>query len=428
MRKAVVFMMTAGLVLRLVAVAFMVTNHLNPILDHWKFGWEMGRVARSLYQGSGFSSPLFEPSGPTAWMAPGYPLLLASVFKVFGLFTTASAWAILTLNSIFGVVTIIPVVNIARRFFGKRVAMYSGWVWAFFPYSVYLSAGRVWENTLTTMLFSFIMWLTLELAESPTMAKWLGWGALWGLGALISPAMVGTLPFLGLWVAYRHHRDGHKWFLRAAMASLVFWVIMSPWVIRNYVVFGKFIPLRDNFWLEMHVGNNGDTSDVTPDSAHPSNSPIEFAQWEQLGEVRYMDAKKVQTKQFISDHTGFFAWLTVRRFAYTWTGFWSLDSKFLADEPFHIPNVIFSATMTFLLLLGFHFARQSGIGRDSIPLLIGIICFPMVYYFTHPSMDYRHPIDTIIVIFGTYAVLEAVERKKARKSSKDKQVGELVSN
>ncbi len=419
-------MMAAGLLLRLVVVAFMVTNHLNPILDHWKFGWEMGRVARSLFEGSGFSSPLFEPSGPTAWMAPGYPVLLAGVFKVFGLFSTASAWAILTLNSIFGVVTIIPVVNIARRFFGRRVALYSGWVWAFFPYSVYLSAGRIWENTLTTMLFSFIMWFTLELAESPTTAKWFGWGALWGLGALISPAMVGTLPFLGLWVAYRHHKDGQKWFMRAVMASLVFWVIMSPWVVRNYVVFGKFIPLRDNFWLEMHVGNNGDTSDVTPDSAHPSNSPIELAEWEKLGELRYMDAKKVQTKQFISEHPGFFAWLTVRRFVYTWTGFWSLDSKFLADEPFHIPNVIFSATMTFLLLTGFHFARQNGIGRDFMPLLIGILCFPMVYYFTHPSMDYRHPIDTIIVIFGTYAVVEVLERKKVRESDEDEQLEEVV--
>ena len=39
---------------------------------------------------------------------------------------------------------------------------------------------------------------------------------------------------------------------------------------------------------------NGDTSDVTPDSAHPTTSPIEYAQWRRLGEIGFMDAKKVE--------------------------------------------------------------------------------------------------------------------------------------
>lgn len=423
-------MMLAGFALRLVVIAFMVPEHMNPILDHWNFGWEMGRVARSLYEGQGFSSPLFQNSGPTAWMAPGYPILLAGIFKIFGLFTAASAWAILILNSIFSVATILSVVAIARRFFGDRLAKIAGWTWVVFPYSVYLSAGRIWENTLTTMMMSFVLWLTLELVDKPTTAKWIGWGTLWGLGALISPAIVGVLPLLGLWVAYRHQKEGRRWLPQAATAALIFWVVLSPWVIRNYVVFNQFIPLRDNFWLEMHVGNNGDTSDVTPDSAHPSNDKSEFEQWTRLGEIGYMNAKKLETKAYIRAHPGFVAWLTVRRFVYTWTGFWSLDPKFLANEPFHIPNVLFDTSMTVLLLLGFRFAFRNGHGLDLVPLLLVLIGFPLVYYLTHPSMDYRHPIDIIIVIFGCYGVNEMVAGRRAEvpRKEEDDSVEELATS
>ena len=101
--------------------------------------------------------------------------------------------------------------------------------------------------------------------------------------------------------------------------------------------------------MEVHVGYNGDTSDVTPDSAHPTTSTIEYAQWRRLGEIGFMDAKKAEAVSFIRQHPGFFAWVTVRHIVNMWTGFWSLDPKFLADEPFHIPNVFFATAMTVLL-------------------------------------------------------------------------------
>src|SRR5450432_4044180 len=62
--------------------------------DHFGFGWEMGRVARSLVEGHGFSSPLPLPTGPTAIVGPVYPLILAMFFKIFGVYSTSSAIAV----------------------------------------------------------------------------------------------------------------------------------------------------------------------------------------------------------------------------------------------------------------------------------------------------------------------------------------------
>ena len=131
-------MVVTALAVRLVVMGFVYTSQLDPAQDHWAFGCEMGRVARSIVTGQGFSSPYTQPTGPTALLPPVYPFLLACVFKLFGIYTTASALAILTLNNLFSSFTCLPVFLIARRVFGLRVASWAGWTWAFFPYSVML--------------------------------------------------------------------------------------------------------------------------------------------------------------------------------------------------------------------------------------------------------------------------------------------------
>ncbi len=53
----------------------------RPIEDHFAFGWEMGRVARSIAMGQGFSNPYGGNTGPTAWEPPLYPYLMAGRFQ-----------------------------------------------------------------------------------------------------------------------------------------------------------------------------------------------------------------------------------------------------------------------------------------------------------------------------------------------------------
>src|SRR5215813_1360554 len=83
-----------ALVLRLVVMAFLYTEQLDPARDHWKFAYETGRIARSLATGRGFSSPLFADTGPTAFLTPVYPAIIAVIFKLFGVYSKASAFVI----------------------------------------------------------------------------------------------------------------------------------------------------------------------------------------------------------------------------------------------------------------------------------------------------------------------------------------------
>src|SRR5581483_9028198 len=99
------FIVAVALLLRLLVITVGHTYRITPRRDYFQFGWEAGRIARSIATNQGFSSPTDLPTGPTAWEAPLYPYLLAGVFKLFGVYSRGSAWIILALNSVFSGLT-----------------------------------------------------------------------------------------------------------------------------------------------------------------------------------------------------------------------------------------------------------------------------------------------------------------------------------
>ncbi|MCU1297474.1 MAG: hypothetical protein JWO91_1752, partial [Acidobacteriaceae bacterium] len=112
----------------IVAVAFalrlenIVAHHLYVIpadQDHALFGFEMGRLARSIAQGKGFSAVFDASSGPTAWWTPVFPLLLGGIFKVFGVYSSKAALVIFALNSLFSALTCGSMFLIARETLGR---------------------------------------------------------------------------------------------------------------------------------------------------------------------------------------------------------------------------------------------------------------------------------------------------------------------
>src|SRR5260221_955534 len=81
-------MVLLALVIRLVVMVFLLPEQLDPQRDHWRFGYETGRIARSIAQGRGFSNPLFGDTGPTPWMTPVDPYPVAGGLQHFALYTT----------------------------------------------------------------------------------------------------------------------------------------------------------------------------------------------------------------------------------------------------------------------------------------------------------------------------------------------------
>ena len=397
-RRTILVPVLIALTIRLAVIPFLISDTLDPSRDHWHFGYEQGRIARSIAAGEGFSSPLFGRTGPTAWTTPAYPYLLAGVFRLFGTYATGAAWMMLALNALFSALTCIPIYFIALRIADQRAALWATWIWAFYPYAIYFSGEYVWGYCLDALMVALVLWCTFEMEHQASLRSWVGYGLLWGIAALTNAVILSTFPFLLGWLAWRRYQARIRWQLPIAAASLALLVTVTPWFVRNYLTFGRFIPFRGTFWMIFWEGNTGDSSELYPDWADPSTNDAEMEKYRHLGELGYVEEKRLASLDFVKHHPGLFGWLTLKRITFTWTGYWSLRREFRAAEPFAIPNIAFCSITTILALAGLRRAYRVNPERI-MPSVLVLLSYPLVYYVTHPGMEYKHAIDPVLTVF-----------------------------
>jgi hypothetical protein len=182
-------------------------------------------------------------------------------------------------------------------------------------------------------------------------------------------------------------------------------------MIRNALVFHRFIPMRGNMGLELWMGNNGNNLRWTSDDLNPLHNQKELAAYNQMGEVAYMDHKARQAREYIHDHPRWYAWMCVRRAVYMWTGYWSFEPAYLAQEPTDPENIPFATGMTLLgisgLVLLWRRNKFDAIRYGGVSFL-----FPMIYYFSHPEPYHMRALDPLMVMLACYAVVTWRERAR----------------
>jgi len=392
-----------ALALRLVAMHFFYHSTYNNYENHLLFGFETGRIARSIAEGHGYGNPLFVETGPTAWMTPVYPYLLAGVFKFFGVYSKTSALVILGLNSLFSALICIPIFFIAHRSFGQSVAVWACWLWALSPYSIFLSSSFVWETCLAALLAASLFLCTLKLKEQPGGWKCFGFGALCGFSALTNASTLSLYPLLAGWALSPLWRKRQRWLTAALLVALGLGTVLLPWEVRNCRTFHTPIPLRDNFWLEFWVGNDGNTQSWLDSDAHPTINPEQRAEFVRLGEIPYMREKRGEALGFLAHHPALYFVLCLRRFVYLWTGFWNLDPSNLRDEFHGFANVYLTISVTLAMLLGLWRALRTD-PQAAVPYVLVLLFYPLLFYLTHPTIRYRHVIDPEIFILAALGV------------------------
>jgi 4-amino-4-deoxy-L-arabinose transferase-like glycosyltransferase len=408
--------------LQLAAIAALQQYRVRPGNDHFEFGWEMGRVARSIAQGHGFSNPYEGNTGPTAWEPPLYPYLMAGVFKLFGVYSMASAWVLLALNSLVATLTSIPIYRIARRTFGERVAVWSAYAWALNPYVWYWSIHWIWDTTFTPLVLTSIFLLALVLEDAggtphvlarpgvprfrprsgaAAAVPWVWFGALYAVGALANPTMLAFLPFCGLWIWRQRYRRGLPSLAGVAVSSAVFFLVLSPWVIRNHQVFGRFVFLRDDFGLQLRLGNGPYADGMLMAYLQPNLNRLELEKFQGLGELAYAEASKRQAYDWIRSHPARFAVISLKRFFYYWNGVPRATSSL---APVDFRTSAFLATSVLAIWGAIRAVRHN---KPAAWLFAGLLLFyPAVYYFVFPHARYRHPIEPVLTILVVYLLSE----------------------
>jgi hypothetical protein len=375
------------------------------------FANETGNIAFSLAHGDGFSSPFLAQTGPTAWLTPVYPALVAGVFKVCGIRTAAAFYAVLALNILCSVAACVPIFWIGRRVGGRATGALAAWMWALLPTAIIIPYQWVWDTSLAALLVALITAATLSPAATWSVWDWGGYGLLWGFALMTNPSLAAALPFLFLWAVVRsNHTEGAaadertaRW-KHAGIALGIAVLCCVPWTVRNYRAFHTWVPLRSSLPLQLWLGNNElyDPNYQGPVLANAARDDIRS--YVRLGEVAFMREKGEEAREFIAAHPALYAELTWRRVVafwlgleHPWSGFWAAESQVVRLV------VAVSALMLVLMLCGLVMLARRSVA-DGLVLAVWVAAYPLVFYFTRTLLRYRNVIDPVIVVLAAVAI------------------------
>ena len=407
------WLLPLSFVLQLAAIGVFHQYRMRPGEDNFGFGFEMGRIGRSIALGHGFSSPYEGNTGPSAWEPPLYPFLIGGVFKLFGIYTVASAWVLLGINSVFTTLTTIPIFWIAHRTFGERVAIWSAYGWALCPYIWYWGIHWIWDTTFTPPVLACVFLLALELQENELQGRsgWRGWvlfGALYGVGALANPTMLAFLPFCGLWIWRQRYRRGLASLPGVVLSSVSFFLVLSPWLIRNYEAFGHFVFIRNDFGLQFRLGNGPGADGMLMPYLQPNLNKLELEKFQRMGELAYAAECKRLAFDWIRANPGRFAVISLKRFFYFWNG---VPRPTSSVAPADFRSSAFLATSV-LAIWGLGRALRQK--RPGAWLYAGLVLtYPTVYYFVFPHARYRHPMEPELLVLIVFLLTEVGKRNAA---------------
>jgi len=395
----------------------------HDVLAVAMFSQETGSIAQALATGKGFSSPFGKDTGPTAWLTPVYPLLVAGIFRVFGIVTRASFFAVVFLNALFSSSVCLAIFHAGKRVAGQSVATGAAWLWAIFPNAVIVPFEWVWDTSLSALLAAVILWATLKLAESARLRDWCAYGLLWGFTLMTNPSLGTLLPFLLGWAAYRAGREIRFASVKLALAAAGIAILCCvPWTVRNYVAFHRLIPLRSNFPLELYIGNN---ENYAPHAPWPPkiSKERELFRYFRIGEIAFMDEEERKALAFMRANPGVEVKLTAARFVAFWTGLMNPWQEFVAADSLLVRVLLVCSTATaFGGLLGM-LALLWKRSPYAFPLPAYLVVYPCLYYVTHSNLRYRHPIDPVVLLLIAITVGSLFKRSSEPQAVPERRKG-----
>ena len=176
------------------------------------------------------------------------PLYLYFVGVTFALF--GSLAAVKYAQCLVGALLVPALGLLGRRVFGAKAGLVAAGMAAFYPELVWF-ASHFWAETV----FTVILWWAIErlvAADSGASTRAaLVSGLLFGLAVLTRETVLYFLPVAGLWLAWRRVGGARRaaWLLVAAA------LVVVPWTVRNWLVFGTLVPVSTSGALNLWQGN-----------------------------------------------------------------------------------------------------------------------------------------------------------------------------
>jgi hypothetical protein len=316
-RNAVIILLAAGALARIVWL--LLKHHLSHA------GGEAANVAISLARTGVFGDTFARGSGASAHFTPSMQLVTAAVYSLLGV-RTGPAEALLAVFSI-GIslaggwvwYRIFAELNVSRA-----VRLLALAVFCLLPLNPNLEAVsfRAWDGALASLLsgISLLTALRLDARDKIHFHGLLLISALCAITFYVNPAIaLADYAAFGL-ILLRKVPPG-RWPAAVGFAAVALAAVLTPWTIRNWEEFGRFIPLRSNFGIELALANHPAAASSRDErevflarlrEIHPLESQSAFEKMLQAGgEAAFAQQLEAEAKVWIKNEPISFAQLSL---------------------------------------------------------------------------------------------------------------------
>ncbi len=376
-----------------VRVAFMVMLQSWEFPSEKDFGHEMGYIGQWLANGNGFT---LDGNSPTAKFPPFYPLVVAGFFTVFGAYSKAAAVGLLLFQSVCAGVSAVCLAILGNRLLGRTAGLIAGFLWAFYPTSLFYSAIHIWYSELAVMLVLLAITIAVTGKHPPTIRRVAFFGGLSGLIVLVDSTMGLYLPLLLLWMLFAWEVKLSRLVVLVIVWGVTAGVVVSPWMIRNSLVLESPRVVKSNLGEALFTGNNpfssGENDRTEIKQAFAALDQEELKYYKSQSELVYNGYLRNKALEWIRAHPLRFFHLTAQRISYFWVRIPNLGWKSWVHLAYFGPLV-------FLAVYGlWHGLRRRW---HLVPVGLFLVVYPLPYYVTFLRHGrYIYPVEPLVVLLA----------------------------
>jgi len=381
----------------------------------WYDGQEYSRLALGLLEHGRYVNALDHPS---AFWPPGYPLLLAVVYKLFG----QSTHGVCLVQSLVSALTVALVYLLGRRLVGRRAAILATLATAIYPLYIY-SSGAFFPVTLQVALLAGVILLAQITVERGSWVAAAAGGLLAGWAALTAASALPAAMVVLLWLVWTGGagRAGARSPRRQGVGlALVFLLpvllLVGAWTLRNDRVLGRPIPVSTNGGYNLWLGNYPGVKASTGNREEVPGMKEESQEiWGGSPTEPERDrAFSAKAREYIAANPVRFLRLSLSKAAYLWSLY---PEPMTQDRPrFALEKP--ASLLSYGILLPFALvwlARSLRRNRGAPLVLFLFLVHTAVHAVVISKVRYRLPLDTFVIIYGCGGLVALYDRVVLKK-------------
>lgn len=342
---------------------------------------------------------------PTASREPLYPIVLASLYKVTG----PRFAAVITLNILLGVATVLLAWRLGERLFGETTAFLGAAFLAAHPQVLFYTTKPMRE-TLQTFLVVAAVNLAVDAARRAELRLSALAGAAGGLIGLVNSALLPGAAALGPGLWWLGRRQGRPLLRHAVVLTVALGAVYSLWPLRNLLVLGRFIPGISAGGPHLYI------SLVVPDEAAGTpQEPLYIEADPVLRAARSMTDEGYDRScyeaafKWMREHPGLFALRICKSFVKLWRIYpyprdYGMNYGFIKRV-----SILSDGWMIPLGLVGLVLAWRR-YPETAIPnaLVAGVVLTYSVFW---AVVRYRLPLMPFVLLYAAYALVRLARRE-----------------